>query len=49
MADEKIVVNYNVYWLETGAHGGVVVKARHYKPVGRGFRFPMVSLEFSVT
>ena len=29
-----------------GARGGVVVKALRYKAAGRGFGFPMVSLEF---
>ena len=32
--------------LHIGARGGVVVKALRYKPAGRSFRFPMVSLEF---
>ena len=29
-----------------GGRGGVVVKALRYKPAGRGFDFPMVSLQF---
>ena len=39
-----------LYWpnrlMLYGARGGVVVKALRYKPAGRGFDSPMVSLEF---
>jgi len=44
--DGRTVTEKNVGTVDNGARGGVVVKALRYKPAGRGFRFPMVSLEF---
>jgi hypothetical protein len=45
----SLVLNIVMFPVLSGARGGVMVKALHYKPAGRGVRFPMVSLEFSVT
>ena len=42
-----LVYSYGqTYLLRRGVRGGIVVKALRYKPAGRGFLFPMVSLEF---
>ena len=37
------------YYFNLGARGGVVVKALHYKPAGRGFDSRWCHWNFSVT
>ena len=38
-----------LYKKVTGARGGVVVKALHYKPAGQGFDYQWCHWNFSVT
>ena len=38
-------MNYSTLYIFMGARGGAVVEVLRYKPEGRGFKFPMVSLE----
>ena len=38
-----------MYEVKNGARGGVVVKALHYKPAGRGFDSRWCHWNFSVT
>jgi hypothetical protein len=42
-------VNYRIYINHGGARGGIVVKALHYKPAGRGFDPRWCHWNFSVT
>ena len=37
------------HWKHMGTRGGVVVKALHYKPIGRGFDSRWCHWNFSVT
>jgi hypothetical protein len=43
------LIYYKEYILKKGVRGGVVVKALHYKPAGRGFDSRWRHLNFSVT
>ena len=39
----------DIFMVNLGARGGVVVKALRYKPAGRGFDFRCCNWNFSVT
>ena len=48
VAENHTVKEVRMWPTKLGVRGGVVVKAPRYKPVGRGFDSPMVSLEIFI-